>query len=233
MPRKIRAEPAAKYRDFPVGIRGEPWGFARACRRSPTTELAFPSGSPAPADRIRGAGAAEPRSGPERRLRELTTVERPALPWREPVIPRRMRLGTAASLGRRSVPQTVHRTVCGRTSGFVHTPARQNEKAPTRRESPGTALSQPLGGGIVTGSPWGEPVIPRRTRLGTAASLGRRSVPQTVHRTVWGRTSGFVHTPASPVKKGPRRAFFNWRRGWDSNPRAGRTRPSDFESAPL
>jgi hypothetical protein len=24
-----------------------------------------------------------------------------------------------------------------------------------------------------------------------------------------------------------------WRRGWDSNPRAGFTRPSDFESAPL
>ena len=24
-----------------------------------------------------------------------------------------------------------------------------------------------------------------------------------------------------------------WRRGWDSNPRAGITRPSDFESAPL
>jgi hypothetical protein len=24
-----------------------------------------------------------------------------------------------------------------------------------------------------------------------------------------------------------------WRRGWDSNPRAGLTRPSDFESAPL
>ena len=25
----------------------------------------------------------------------------------------------------------------------------------------------------------------------------------------------------------------SWRRGWDSNPRAGITRPSDFESAPL
>ena len=24
-----------------------------------------------------------------------------------------------------------------------------------------------------------------------------------------------------------------WRRGWDSNPRAGSPRPSDFESAPL
>jgi hypothetical protein len=29
-----------------------------------------------------------------------------------------------------------------------------------------------------------------------------------------------------PIKK-------KWRRGWDSNPRAGITRPSDFESAPL
>ena len=27
--------------------------------------------------------------------------------------------------------------------------------------------------------------------------------------------------------------FLFWRRGWDSNPRAGFTRPSDFESAPL
>jgi hypothetical protein len=27
--------------------------------------------------------------------------------------------------------------------------------------------------------------------------------------------------------------YFQWRRGWDSNPRAGITRPSDFESAPL
>jgi hypothetical protein len=30
-------------------------------------------------------------------------------------------------------------------------------------------------------------------------------------------------------KKGQKK----WRRGWDSNPRAGITRPSDFESAPL
>jgi integrase len=29
------------------------------------------------------------------------------------------------------------------------------------------------------------------------------------------------------------RAKLKWRRGWDSNPRAGITRPSDFESAPL
>ena len=29
------------------------------------------------------------------------------------------------------------------------------------------------------------------------------------------------------------RAEMKWRRGWDSNPRAGITRPSDFESAPL
>lgn len=27
--------------------------------------------------------------------------------------------------------------------------------------------------------------------------------------------------------------YNDWRRGWDSNPRAGKTRPSDFESAPL
>jgi hypothetical protein len=32
-----------------------------------------------------------------------------------------------------------------------------------------------------------------------------------------------------PDKKGQK----EWRRGWDSNPRAGITRPSDFESAPL
>jgi integrase len=35
--------------------------------------------------------------------------------------------------------------------------------------------------------------------------------------------------PKSPENK-PRK---KWRRGWDSNPRAGITRPSDFESAPL
>jgi hypothetical protein len=29
------------------------------------------------------------------------------------------------------------------------------------------------------------------------------------------------------------KAKLKWRRGWDSNPRAGITRPSDFESAPL
>ena len=29
------------------------------------------------------------------------------------------------------------------------------------------------------------------------------------------------------------REKIKWRRGWDSNPRAGITRPSDFESAPL
>ena len=29
------------------------------------------------------------------------------------------------------------------------------------------------------------------------------------------------------------REQIKWRRGWDSNPRAGITRPSDFESAPL
>jgi hypothetical protein len=31
----------------------------------------------------------------------------------------------------------------------------------------------------------------------------------------------------------PNRPQLKWRRGWDSNPRAGFTRPSDFESAPL
>jgi hypothetical protein len=36
------------------------------------------------------------------------------------------------------------------------------------------------------------------------------------------------------VKKSPEnKARKKWRRGWDSNPRAGITRPSDFESAPL
>jgi hypothetical protein len=42
------------------------------------------------------------------------------------------------------------------------------------------------------------------------------------------------HTPHPQIKKGLKdRPFLIWRRGWDSNPRAGITRPSDFESAPL
>ena len=48
-----------------------------------------------------------------------------------------------------------------------------------------------------------------------------------------GRTSGFVHTPVPPIKMPPQGGQSYWRRGWDSNPRAGRPRPSDFESAPL
>ena len=40
---------------------------------------------------------------------------------------------------------------------------------------------------------------------------------------------------SSPEEKKLRleKARKKWRRGWDSNPRAGITRPSDFESAPL
>ena len=47
------------------------------------------------------------------------------------------------------------------------------------------------------------------------------------------KPSGFVHTPGPPTNKPPRGRLIGWRRGWDSNPRAGKTRPSDFESAPL
>src|SRR5438477_3233853 len=44
-----------------------------------------------------------------------------------------------------------------------------------------------------------------------------------------------LRLPCSTKNKKPQdRTFcFLWRRGWDSNPRAGITRPSDFESAPL
>jgi hypothetical protein len=35
------------------------------------------------------------------------------------------------------------------------------------------------------------------------------------------------------IKLSVEKAQKKWRRGWDSNPRAGITRPSDFESAPL
>jgi hypothetical protein len=38
---------------------------------------------------------------------------------------------------------------------------------------------------------------------------------------------------ASEAQVSDKKGQKKWRRGWDSNPRAGITRPSDFESAPL
>jgi hypothetical protein len=38
---------------------------------------------------------------------------------------------------------------------------------------------------------------------------------------------------ASETQVADKKGQKKWRRGWDSNPRAGITRPSDFESAPL
>jgi hypothetical protein len=45
--------------------------------------------------------------------------------------------------------------------------------------------------------------------------------------------TGFVTSKEVPQPKSLTRNEKKWRRGWDSNPRAGITRPSDFESAPL
>jgi hypothetical protein len=39
--------------------------------------------------------------------------------------------------------------------------------------------------------------------------------------------------PQPPWAAAAQLCRIDWRRGWDSNPRAGITRPSDFESAPL
>jgi hypothetical protein len=46
------------------------------------------------------------------------------------------------------------------------------------------------------------------------------------------RAMNFVSGNGEP-RKPLSREQKKWRRGWDSNPRAGITRPSDFESAPL
>ena len=83
-------------------------------------------------------------------------------------------------------------------------------------------------GGIARGR--GRPLVLRFApdrRVRAAASKNRSAI--------FVEPSGFVHTPRTPkIKKGLKTGpFIFWRRGWDSNPRAGITRPSDFESAPL
>jgi hypothetical protein len=45
--------------------------------------------------------------------------------------------------------------------------------------------------------------------------------------------TGLVTSPKEAPRKTLNARKKSWRRGWDSNPRAGITRPSDFESAPL
>ena len=78
------------------------------------------------------------------------------------------------------------------------------------------------------------------SRPGTAAHPPLRSGPPRRGRGVQKSLRDFCRTRLvrphilTANKKGPeRQALFYWRRGWDSNPRAGITRPSDFESAPL
>ena len=78
------------------------------------------------------------------------------------------------------------------------------------------------------------------SRPGTAARPPLRSGPPRLRRDVQKSLRDFCRTRLvrphilhRQLKRAWRQALFNWRRGWDSNPRAGITRPSDFESAPL
>src|ERR1700722_9841883 len=110
-----------------------------------------------------------------------------------------------------------------------------------RRQWPDWALDWPLGaqrrqfkclmekvkrsggeGGIARGR--GRPLVLRFApdRRGCAATSKNRSA-------IFVEPGGFVHTPCSVKIKSPRTGLFiyRWRRGWDSNPRAGITRPSD------
>ncbi len=91
------------------------------------------------------------------------------------------------------------------------------------------ALSQSqemLSMGIVSGSPYGD--RPSFAASGSGPPCGRPTNACVCCRTQWVR----MYT-RPPTKMPPQGGRFCWRRGWDSNPRAGRTRPSDFESAPL
>ena len=58
----------------------------------------------------------------------------------------------------------------------------------------------------------------------------RRAAGRSARR---GLGSGLGTGPARTRSKSLKDKENSWRRGWDSNPRAGITRPSDFESAPL
>jgi hypothetical protein len=63
-------------------------------------------------------------------------------------------------------------------------------------------------------------------QLITQKSLAKSPVAELGTRLATGEEPEVRKSPENRPRK-------KWRRGWDSNPRAGITRPSDFESAPL
>ena len=72
--------------------------------------------------------------------------------------------------------------------------------------------------------------------FGTAVANAPASCADVARRLVEPKGSNPASTIRHENQKGARGPLFDshkWRRGWDSNPRAGITRPSDFESAPL
>ena len=85
-------------------------------------------------------------------------------------------------------------------------------------------------GGIARGR--GRPLVLRFAPDRRGRARGVQKSLRDFCRTRWVRP----HTLLRRNKKGSAEdpfLFQQWRRGWDSNPRAGITRPSDFESAPL
>jgi len=111
-----------------------------------------------------------------------------------------------------------------------------------RQSSPAEPASPPTGSltdyGISTSHPGtasaalaAAPALPRTpdgpTRVDAAAGLD----PDAYYSRELG--TGLVTGPKEATGKSLSLPKKSWRRGWDSNPRAGITRPSDFESAPL
>ena len=86
------------------------------------------------------------------------------------------------------------------------------------------------------------PLVPR-DRSGASARLGAPPPSPAGRGAVEPKLSMARGLSSHPVTGGDRAmqrypcnriwTLEHWRRGWDSNPRAGITRPSDFESAPL
>ena len=80
----------------------------------------------------------------------------------------------------------------------------------------------------LTGSPNSDPTEDRRPIKSIEKLLGRQ---RKGCRATYGNR--FAICPERASAKCLKGMAITWRRGWDSNPRAGITRPSDFESAPL
>ena len=129
------------------------------------------------------------------------------------------RLGTAK---RKALGVRRKQCLLVKPSGFVHTPG-----PPTNKPPRGRLIGWRRGWDCACPPYGGQASL---ARLGTAK---RKALGVRRKQCLLVKPSGFVHTPGPPTNKPPRGRLIGWRRGWDSNPRAGKTRPSDFESAPL